>query len=76
MICISVGEASGKSGPIELHINDPKRYLGDLFAWLHQALPTERENLMMLCKNCDKSDISDLISNAMSSITDGICHTL
>lgn len=41
--------------PIEMHAHDPKRYIGDIFAWLHQAIHSERENLMMLCKSCDKN---------------------
>jgi conserved oligomeric Golgi complex subunit 6 len=64
------------SKPIEMHITDPKRYIGDIFAWLHQAIHGERESLMILCRACDKNDITDVISSAMVSITDGVCHTL
>lgn len=69
---------TGGSGnkPIELHAHDPKRYIGDIFAWLHQAIHSERENLMMLCKSCDKNDISDVILQALANISDGVCHTL
>lgn len=29
--------------PIELHADDPKRYVNDMLAWVHQALVSERE---------------------------------
>lgn len=62
--------------PIEMHVHDPKRYIGDIFAWLHQAIHGERENLMILCRSCDKNDITDTINEALASIADGVCHTL
>lgn len=64
------------SKPIEMHIHDPKRYIGDIFAWLHQAIHNERENLLILCRACDKNDITDSINGAMVNIADGVCHTL
>lgn len=50
---LTEGGPSGK--PIEMHAHDPKRYIGDMFAFLHQALPTEKENLNTLLKLCDKN---------------------
>ena len=35
------GEAGGR--PIEIHAHDPKRYVGDMLAWMHQALANEKE---------------------------------
>lgn len=64
------------SKPIEMHVTDPKRYIGDIFAWLHQAIHGERESLMILCRSCDKHDITDTINSALVSIADGVCHTL
>lgn len=29
--------------PIEMHAHDPRRYLGDMLAWVHQSLASERE---------------------------------
>jgi hypothetical protein len=29
--------------PIEVHAHDPLRYLGDMLAWIHQSIATERE---------------------------------
>ncbi|CAO1627513.1 unnamed protein product [Parajaminaea phylloscopi] len=39
--------ASG-SRPMELHAHDPLRYVGDMFAWVHQAVAGEREFLGQL----------------------------
>lgn len=64
------------SNPIEMHANDPKRYVGDILAWLHQAIPVERENLLVLLKACDKTIMLDQISQALSNITEGLCHPL
>lgn len=36
---------------------DPARYIGDMLAWIHQAVPSERENLMILLKKCNKIGI-------------------
>lgn len=62
----------GGTKPIETHVNEPKRYIGDMFAWLHQAIPSEKENLMMLVKGCNKNDITDQIQSALSNIADGV----
>lgn len=34
--------------PIEMNAHDPRRYLGDMLAWVHQALASERELLISL----------------------------
>lgn len=34
--------------PIEMHAHDPRRYLGDMLAWVHQSLASERELLTAL----------------------------
>ncbi|XP_067631293.1 conserved oligomeric Golgi complex subunit 6 isoform X2 [Eurosta solidaginis] len=52
---LTEGGANGNPKPIEMHAHDPKRYIGDMFAWLHQAIPNEKENLSMLLKKCDKN---------------------
>ena len=38
-----------------MHAHDPKRYVGDILAWLHQAIPVEKENLLTLVKACEKT---------------------
>lgn len=37
------GGPGGLPRPIEVHAYDPLRYVGDMLAWLHQALASERE---------------------------------
>ncbi|KAF6742370.1 oligomeric Golgi complex subunit 6 [Ephemerocybe angulata] len=39
------GGPSGLPRPIELHAHDPIRYVGDMLAWVHQAIAAEREFL-------------------------------
>lgn len=48
MIALSRGGPSGYPRPIELHAHDPLRYLGDMLAWVHQAIAAEREFLESL----------------------------
>lgn len=52
---LTIGGTESNTKPIEVHAHDSKRYIGDIFAWLHQAIPTEKENLFMLLKLCNKS---------------------
>jgi conserved oligomeric Golgi complex subunit 6 len=73
---LTQGGPDGIPKPIEMHAHDPKRYIGDMFAWLHQAIPSERENLLVLIKLCDKYDLSEQIQAALANISDGLCHPL
>jgi hypothetical protein len=57
---LTQGGPGGTPKPIEMHAHDPKRYVGDMLAWLHQTVPNERENLLMLLKGCDKTGVSTL----------------
>lgn len=36
----------------------------------------ERENLMLLLKDCDKNDLSEQTQAALTHIADGVCHAL
>lgn len=47
-----------------------------MFAWLHQSIPIERENLLLLLKDCDKNDLSEQSHAALTHIADGVCHAL
>lgn len=61
---LTLGEGfGGTPNPIEMHANDPKRYIGDMLAWLHQAVPVEKENILTLVKDCDKSGSCALRKN-------------
>ncbi|BFG06287.1 conserved oligomeric Golgi complex subunit 6 [Drosophila madeirensis] len=73
---LTEGGHGGSPKPIELHAHDPKRYIGDMFAWLHQSIPYEKENLTLLFKKCDKQDISDQLQAALGYIADGVQHPL
>eukprot|EP00252_Welwitschia_mirabilis_P018487 TRINITY_DN4109_c0_g1_i1.p1 TRINITY_DN4109_c0_g1~~TRINITY_DN4109_c0_g1_i1.p1 ORF type:complete len:715 (-),score=139.77 TRINITY_DN4109_c0_g1_i1:315-2459(-) len=42
------GGPGGMPRPIEVHAHDPLRYVGDMLAWLHQALASERELIAAL----------------------------
>lgn len=42
------GGPNGTPRPIEMHAHDPHRYVGDMVAWVHQSLASEREFLVHL----------------------------
>ena len=42
--------------PIEMHAHDPRRYLGDMLAWMHQSLASERELLVGLFGDDSRKD--------------------
>ncbi|KAM7345895.1 conserved oligomeric Golgi complex subunit 6 [Cochliomyia hominivorax] len=73
---LTEGGPNGNPKPIEMHAHDPKRYIGDMFAWLHQAIPIEKENAALLFKLCYKNDLSEQMQNALAYIADGVCHPL
>lgn len=78
---LTVGGGVGCGGggglrPIELHAHDPKRYIGDMFAWIHQAVPLEKENLLALLRDCDRGDCADAVQPALAHISDGLCAPL
>lgn len=43
MHALTRGGPNGTPRPIEVHAHDPQRYVGDMLAWMHQAVATERE---------------------------------
>jgi conserved oligomeric Golgi complex subunit 6 len=50
MSALTTGSGTGSAGarPIELHAHDALRYIGDMLAWVHQAIAAEREFLEAL----------------------------
>ncbi|KAE8727436.1 Detected protein of confused Function [Hibiscus syriacus] len=42
------GGPGGMPRPIEVHAHDPLRYVGDMLGWLHQALASEHELVLVL----------------------------
>ncbi|KAF9981203.1 Golgi transport complex subunit 6 [Modicella reniformis] len=49
------GGPGGTPRPIELHAHDPLRYIGDMLAWLHQTVASEREFLESLLSSEKKN---------------------
>ena len=58
---LTLGGPCGAPRPIELQAHDPLRYVGDMLAWVHQALPSEREWCQTLFSKC--TNIGRLIRN-------------
>ena len=50
---LTKGGPSGVPKPIETYAHDKKRYVGDMLAWLRQYVPSEKENLSLLLKDCN-----------------------
>ncbi len=89
---LTVGGPGGTPRPIELHAHDPPRYIGDMLAWLHQAIPGERETTQALLKLCDDSilespapaplsdeglpDVATLVEDAIAAITEDVSRPL
>ncbi|EDO30832.1 predicted protein [Nematostella vectensis] len=64
------GGPGGTPRPIELHSHDPIRYVGDMLAWLHQAIASDKELLHSLLKNTSSGQESE--REVLSHITEGI----
>jgi conserved oligomeric Golgi complex subunit 6 len=43
LIALTRGGPDGMPRPIEFHAHDPVRYVGDMLAWVHQAIAWENE---------------------------------
>lgn len=52
---LTKGGPNGVPKPIETYTQDKKRYVGDMLAWLRQYIPLEKENFLMLLKDCNIS---------------------
>ncbi|XP_047114624.1 conserved oligomeric Golgi complex subunit 6 [Schistocerca piceifrons] len=73
---LTQGGPGGTPKPIEMHAHDPRRYVGDMLAWLHQMIPSEKENMLSLLRGCDKIDVMEHVQLALSNITEGVCYPL
>lgn len=70
--------------PIEMNAHDPRRYLGDMLAWVHQALASERELLISLfgqshqLQRAQANGHSDVPSSSalLDRVVEGICRPL
>ncbi|XP_067127837.1 conserved oligomeric Golgi complex subunit 6 [Centruroides vittatus] len=70
------GGPGGMPRPIELHSHDPLRYVGDMLAWLHQTIASEKEMIEAVLRKCVKENLEEDIQQALSHITEGLCRPL
>lgn len=84
------GGPGGLPRPIELHAHDPLRYVGDMLAWVHQAIAAEREFLEGLfgvraearrrmvgaVRTRGGSEEEDWIAELMDAAVGGLCTPL
>uniref|UniRef100_A0A158Q7F7 Conserved oligomeric Golgi complex subunit 6 n=1 Tax=Elaeophora elaphi TaxID=1147741 RepID=A0A158Q7F7_9BILA len=68
------GGAGGTPKPIELLSHDPLRYVGDMLAWIHQAMATERELLQALLKLCSPDALKENCVGIQSQISETLCR--
>eukprot|EP00698_Gefionella_okellyi_P000944 TRINITY_DN10821_c0_g1_i1.p1 TRINITY_DN10821_c0_g1~~TRINITY_DN10821_c0_g1_i1.p1 ORF type:complete len:515 (+),score=127.11 TRINITY_DN10821_c0_g1_i1:79-1623(+) len=61
--------------PIEVHAHDAIRYVGDMLAWLHTTVASERDSLASVCgvTSSDSTDIElrDIVNNATAAAFEG-----
>ena len=70
--------------PIEMNAHDPRRYVADMLAWVHQALASERELITSLFGQDSQRDAplspkdSQLLSSnaLLDRVMDGVCRPL
>ncbi|XP_065021241.1 conserved oligomeric Golgi complex subunit 6-like [Musa acuminata AAA Group] len=61
------GGPGGLPRPIEVHAHDPLRYVGDMLGWLHQALASERELVLVLLDTDANSDADSIVHHFSKS---------
>ncbi|URE28181.1 hypothetical protein MUK42_16889 [Musa troglodytarum] len=61
------GGPGGLPRPIEVHAHDPLRYVGDMLGWLHQALASERELVLVLLDTDANSDTDSIVRHFSKS---------
>lgn len=72
-----IASLSHGTRPIEMQSDDPKRYLNDMLAWVHQSLASEMELLEALFKDVPKTHeppVKDLPS--MTDLLNKIFHSI
>nr|XP_045615551.1 conserved oligomeric Golgi complex subunit 6-like [Procambarus clarkii] len=73
---LTIGGPGGAPRPIELQAHDPLRYVGDMLAWVHQALPSEREAAQVLFAKCSNIDPVEQTQSTVASISESVCRPL
>ncbi|XP_045113296.1 conserved oligomeric Golgi complex subunit 6-like [Portunus trituberculatus] len=73
---LTIGGPGGAPRPIELQAHDPLRYVGDMLAWVHQALPSEREAAQSLFAKCSNLDPTEQTRSTVASVSESVCRPL
>ncbi|XP_050693189.1 conserved oligomeric Golgi complex subunit 6-like [Eriocheir sinensis] len=73
---LTIGGPGGAPRPIELQAHDPLRYVGDMLAWVHQALPSEREAAQTLFAKCTNLDPSEQTRTTVANVSESVCRPL
>lgn len=68
------GEHGGR--PIELHANEPVRYVSDILAWVHQELAGLREFTIMVFGSGGKIENADQITQFLDCVMSAISRPL
>jgi len=58
LTALTRGGPGGVPRPMEAHAHDPRRYVGDMCAWLHQACAGERELMRSLLDDAQPAEAS------------------
>ena len=61
------GGPGGVPRPIETHASDPKRYVGDMLGWLHQAAAGEKELVAALLNASERENERRLVPEEIPS---------
>ncbi|KDP37812.1 hypothetical protein JCGZ_06714 [Jatropha curcas] len=69
------GGPGGLPRPIEVHAHDPLRYVGDMLGWLHQALASERELVLVLLDPDTLLDAGSSATRSSNSVDNGAGKT-
>ncbi|XP_038050783.1 conserved oligomeric Golgi complex subunit 6-like isoform X2 [Patiria miniata] len=70
------GGPGGTPRPIELHCHEPLRYVGDMFAWLHQTTASEKEHIQGFLRLATSQSRNSDIEDVLGHITEGVCRPL
>uniref|UniRef100_A0A1I7XUJ7 Conserved oligomeric Golgi complex subunit 6 n=1 Tax=Heterorhabditis bacteriophora TaxID=37862 RepID=A0A1I7XUJ7_HETBA len=66
--------AHGSGKPIELMSHDPLRYVGDMLAWMYEAIEGEEELIQMLLKNCNPQVLENNLVYMLGLISSALCR--
>lgn len=73
------GGDGGIPRPIDIYAHDPRRYVSDMSAWVHQAMANEHELISSLLRQLrketeeEKIQYQELVSNVLNKTLDGLC---